>query len=315
MFAGHVPAADAEALRRARAAGAVLVGKTQTHEFAWGISSVNELMGTSRNPWAPDRISGGSSGGSAVALATHQVTLALGSDTGGSIRVPSALCGTVGFKPTYGRVSTAGIWPLARTLDHPGPDGADARRRRAPARGHRRLGRRRPGDARRARSAISERRSRHGLEGVVVGVCPDLHLVPLTPAVQARVRCGARGRGRLRRADRGGRAARGARHLPRVRRHAARRGAAQPRRGGPLPGARGRVRRGRAGAPRGRLARGHPRLPAGRRRAHAHPRRRSRARSARSTCCSRRSAPAPPSRSAPRCSSTSAARSSSASSS
>jgi aspartyl-tRNA(Asn)/glutamyl-tRNA(Gln) amidotransferase subunit A len=183
MFADHVPAADAEALRRARAAGAVLVGKTQTHEFAWGISSVNELMGTSRNPWAPDRISGGSSGGSAVALATHQVSLALGSDTGGSIRVPSALCGTVGFKPTYGRVSTAGIWPLARTLDHPGPmartpadaallleviagwDAADPATLDVPL-----------GDL---GAALA-----NGLQGVVVGVCPDLHLVPLTPAVQ-----------------------------------------------------------------------------------------------------------------------------------
>ena len=184
MFAGHVPAADAEALRRARAAGAMLVGKTQTHEFAWGITSVNELMGTSRNPWAPDRISGGSSGGSAVALATHQVRLALGSDTGGSIRVPSALCGTVGFKPTYGRVSTAGILPLARTLDHPGPmartpadaallleviagcDAADPATLDVPL-----------GDL---GAALA-----NGLEGVGVGVCPDLHLVPLTPAVQA----------------------------------------------------------------------------------------------------------------------------------
>jgi aspartyl-tRNA(Asn)/glutamyl-tRNA(Gln) amidotransferase subunit A len=199
MFADHVPTADAEALRRARAAGAVLVGKTQTHEFAWGISSVNELMGTSRNPWAPDRISGGSSGGSAVALATCQVSLALGSDTGGSIRVPSALCGTVGFKPTYGRVSTTGIWPLARTLDHPGPmartpadaallleviagvDAADPATRDVPL-----------GDL--AGSLAN------GLQGVVVGVCPDLHLVPLSPAVQrafdaalaAAAACGAR---------------------------------------------------------------------------------------------------------------------------
>src|SRR5207249_7387011 len=73
------------------------------------------------NPWALDRISGGSSGGSAVALAADEVPLALGSDTGGSIRVPAALCGTVGLKPTYGRVSLAGVWPLARSLDHPGP--------------------------------------------------------------------------------------------------------------------------------------------------------------------------------------------------
>jgi aspartyl-tRNA(Asn)/glutamyl-tRNA(Gln) amidotransferase subunit A len=199
MFADHVPAADAEALRRARAAGAILVGKTQTHEFAWGISSVNELMGTSRNPWALDRVSGGSSGGSAVALATRQVSLALGSDTGGSIRVPSALCGTVGFKPTYGRVSTAGIWPLARTLDHPGPmartpadaallleviagwDPADPATEDVPL-----------GDL---DAALA-----NGLEGCVVGICPDLHIVPLAPAVQrafdatvaAAASCGAR---------------------------------------------------------------------------------------------------------------------------
>ena len=199
MFADHVPAADAEALRRARAAGAILVGKTQTHEFAWGISSVNERMGTSHNPWALDRVSGGSSGGSAVALATHQVSLALGSDTGGSIRVPSALCGTVGFKPTYGRVSTAGIWPLARTLDHPGPmtrtpadaallleviagwDPADPATEDVPL-----------GDL---DAALA-----NGLEGRVVGICPDMHLVPLTPAAQrafdaavaAASACGAR---------------------------------------------------------------------------------------------------------------------------
>src|SRR5581483_6272914 len=116
MFASHVPARDAEAVRRARAAGAILVGKTQTHEFAWGITSVNELMGSARNPWAPERLSGGSSGGSAVALATGEVPLALGSDTGGSIRVPSAFCGTVGLKPTWGRISAAGAWPLARSL-------------------------------------------------------------------------------------------------------------------------------------------------------------------------------------------------------
>ena len=199
MFADRVPAADAEALRRARAAGAILVGKTQTHEFAWGISSVNERMGTSHNPWALDRVSGGSSGGSAVALATHQVSLALGSDTGGSIRVPSALCGTVGFKPTYGRVSTAGIWPLARTLDHPGPmtrtpadagllleviagwDPADPATEDVPL-----------GDL---DAALAK-----GLEGRVVGICPDMHLVPLTPAAQrafdaavaAASACGAR---------------------------------------------------------------------------------------------------------------------------
>ena len=108
---------DAEAVARARAAGAILVGKTQTHEFAWGITSVNELMGTAHNPWALERVSGGSSGGSAVVLAAGEVPLALGSDTGGSIRVPAAFCGIVGLKPTYGRISAArrlAARPLAR---------------------------------------------------------------------------------------------------------------------------------------------------------------------------------------------------------
>jgi aspartyl-tRNA(Asn)/glutamyl-tRNA(Gln) amidotransferase subunit A len=199
MCADHVPKADAEALRRARAAGAILVGKTQTHEWAWGISSVNELMGTSRNPWALDRISGGSSGGSAVALASHQVTLALGSDTGGSIRVPSALCGTVGFKPTYGRVSTAGIWPLARTLDHPGPMA------RSPADAALLLGVIAgwdPADPATADVPLGDLAGAlaRGLEGRVVGICPDMHLMPLTPAAQfafdaaiaATSACGAR---------------------------------------------------------------------------------------------------------------------------
>jgi aspartyl-tRNA(Asn)/glutamyl-tRNA(Gln) amidotransferase subunit A len=97
MFARHVPTVDAEAVRRARAGGGILIGKTQTHEFAWGITSVNELMGSAHNPWALERVSGGSSGGSGVALAAGEVPLALGSDTGGSIRVPSAFCGTVGL--------------------------------------------------------------------------------------------------------------------------------------------------------------------------------------------------------------------------
>lgn len=172
MFVDHVPAADAEAVRLVREAGAILIGKTQTHEFAWGITSVNELMGTSRNPWALDRVSGGSSGGSAVALAARLVPLALGSDTGGSIRVPSNFCGIVGLKPTYGRISTAGIFPLARSLDHPGPMArtpADATRLfRVLADDH-------EGDAEREPT----------LERVRIGVCPDLHAVSLAPEIQA----------------------------------------------------------------------------------------------------------------------------------
>jgi aspartyl-tRNA(Asn)/glutamyl-tRNA(Gln) amidotransferase subunit A len=174
MFSDHVPEKDAETVRRVRDAGAILVGKTQTHEFAWGITSVNELMGTSHNPWAPDRISGGSSGGSAVALAAGFVPLALGSDTGGSIRVPSSFCGTVGLKPTYGRVSLDGIFPLAASLDHPGPMT------------------RNPADAALLFGVLVGEQSptllADGLNGVRVGLCPDMHLVPLAPEIEAAYR-------------------------------------------------------------------------------------------------------------------------------
>jgi aspartyl-tRNA(Asn)/glutamyl-tRNA(Gln) amidotransferase subunit A len=171
MFASHTPAADAAALRRVRDAGAIMVGKTQTHEFAWGVTSVNERMGTSRNPWRPERISGGSSGGSAVALAAGLVPLAIGSDTGGSIRVPSAFCGTVGLKPTYGRISTEGVWPLAPSLDHAGSMA------------------RTPADAALLLGVMDEAgRPEAAVETVGelrIGLCPDLHLVPPARDVQS----------------------------------------------------------------------------------------------------------------------------------
>ena len=121
IFDRHVPRADADAVRRARDAGAIVVGKTGTHEFAWGITCENPHHGPCRNPWDTERISGGSSGGSAVALAAGLVALAIGSDTGGSIRIPASFCGITGLKPTYARVSTAGTFPLAPSLDHVGP--------------------------------------------------------------------------------------------------------------------------------------------------------------------------------------------------
>jgi aspartyl-tRNA(Asn)/glutamyl-tRNA(Gln) amidotransferase subunit A len=121
IYAGHVPDADAEAVRRARAAGAIVVGKTLTHEFAWGITSVNPHFPPLGNASDPARVAGGSSGGSAVALATGMAALALGTDTGGSIRIPAAFCGVCGLKPTFGRVPLDGVFPLARTLDHAGP--------------------------------------------------------------------------------------------------------------------------------------------------------------------------------------------------
>ena len=121
IFADHVPDADAELVRRAKQAGAIVVGKTLTHEFAWGITSVNPHFPPCRNPYDPERVPGGSSGGSAVALATGAAALALGTDTGGSIRIPAAFCGVSGLKPTYGALSLDGVQPLAPTLDHAGP--------------------------------------------------------------------------------------------------------------------------------------------------------------------------------------------------
>jgi aspartyl-tRNA(Asn)/glutamyl-tRNA(Gln) amidotransferase subunit A len=107
---------DAEAVARLRAAGAVIVGKTVTHEFAGGV-----LSPPARNPWDPDRIPGGSSGGSGAAVAAGSCLAALGTDTAGSIRIPAALCGVVGLKPTTGRVSTRGVFPLSWSLDTVGP--------------------------------------------------------------------------------------------------------------------------------------------------------------------------------------------------
>jgi len=121
IFADHVPAASAEAVRRLEAGGFVDVGKTNLHEFAYGTTSENQHFGTVPNPVAPGRIAGGSSGGSAAALAAGLAEAALGSDTGGSIRIPAACCAVVGFKPTWGLVPLDGCFPLAPTLDHAGP--------------------------------------------------------------------------------------------------------------------------------------------------------------------------------------------------
>jgi aspartyl-tRNA(Asn)/glutamyl-tRNA(Gln) amidotransferase subunit A len=118
-----VPKRDAAAVWLLRVAGAILVGKTNTHEFAFGTTNDNPHYGAVKNPWNPALTSGGSSGGSAAAVAAGLLDVALGTDTAGSIRIPAALCGAVGLKPTYGLISARGVVPLAPTLDTVGPLG------------------------------------------------------------------------------------------------------------------------------------------------------------------------------------------------
>jgi len=130
LFADRVAAADAEVVRRARGAGAVIIGLAHSHEFAYGCTGVSNRAGPCRNPHDPGRMAGGSSSGSAAAVAAGVVPLALGTDTAGSIRIPAALCGVVGAKPARGTLPTGGVFPLSATLDQVGViagSAADAR--------------------------------------------------------------------------------------------------------------------------------------------------------------------------------------------
>ncbi|MBW9113906.1 amidase [Rhizobium cauense] len=119
-YSENVPSTDAEVVRSLKQSGAVVVGKTTTHEFAWGVTTASERFGDTLNPWDHSKIPGGSSGGMAASIAYGAVNVGIGTDTGGSVRIPAALCGVVGFKPTYGLLSTHGVFPLAPSLDHVG---------------------------------------------------------------------------------------------------------------------------------------------------------------------------------------------------
>lgn len=121
ITANHVPDRDATVAARLAAAGAILIGKANMHEFAFGPTGINPHFGTARNPWDRGRVTGGSSSGSGAAVAAGLCHGSMGTDTGGSVRIPAALCGIVGLKPTYGRVSRAGVTTLSWSLDHPGP--------------------------------------------------------------------------------------------------------------------------------------------------------------------------------------------------
>lgn len=121
VFLGRVAAEDAHSVARLKAAGSIVIGKTNMHELAYGATGDQSVFGPTRNPWDTGRIPGGSSSGSGAAVAAGLCAAATGSDTGGSIRVPGALCGVVGIKPTFGRVSRQGLVPLSWTMDHAGP--------------------------------------------------------------------------------------------------------------------------------------------------------------------------------------------------
>jgi aspartyl-tRNA(Asn)/glutamyl-tRNA(Gln) amidotransferase subunit A len=121
FYAGYQPEADARTVQQLKAAGMVLLGKLNMHEIALGVTNDNPHYGACLNPWNPERTPGGSSGGSGAALAAELCLGSLGSDTGGSIRIPASLCGVVGLKPTYGRTSLRGVLPLSWNLDHAGP--------------------------------------------------------------------------------------------------------------------------------------------------------------------------------------------------
>jgi aspartyl-tRNA(Asn)/glutamyl-tRNA(Gln) amidotransferase subunit A len=121
LFEDFIPDEDATVVTKLEAAGAVMLGKTNTHELAYGPTGDRSHFGPTRNPHDGARISGGSSGGSAAAVAANLLYASLGSDTGGSVRIPAALCGVVGMKPTFGLVSKRGVFPLSWTLDHVGP--------------------------------------------------------------------------------------------------------------------------------------------------------------------------------------------------
>lgn len=178
IFRDRVAEEDAEAVRRLRSAGAIVLGLARSHEFGWGITTQHAELGSTRNPWDLERVPGGSSGGAAAAIATGMAPLALGSDTGGSIRIPAAFCGVAGLKPTYGRLSKRGAAALAPSLDHPGPLARDVRDL---ALALSVLAGWDPDDLSTLRTGPPGRLVEPTLGGLRVGLAPDLHLVPLRP--------------------------------------------------------------------------------------------------------------------------------------
>jgi aspartyl-tRNA(Asn)/glutamyl-tRNA(Gln) amidotransferase subunit A len=189
MLEDFVPPYDGTAVARLKAAGAVIVGKTNLDEFAMGSSNESSAFGPAKNPWDPERVPGGSSGGSAVAVAAELCFGALGTDTGGSIRQPAALCGVVGLKPTYGRVSRYGVVAFASSLDQVGPLGrsvADCAALLQAVAGHD------PRDSTSATEPVADfeaaARVTGSLSGVRLGVPQEYFVAGMDPEVEASVR-------------------------------------------------------------------------------------------------------------------------------
>lgn len=187
MLQSYLPVEDAESVRRLVAAGAIVVGKTNLDEFSMGSSTENSCYGPTRNPWKRDHVAGGSSGGSAAAVAAGWVPLALGSDTGGSIRQPAAFCGVTGLKPTYGRVSRRGLIAFASSLDQVGPlarSAADCALAMNFLAGHD------DGDSTSSREPVPDftESLQLPLAGIKVGVCPGWFGKGLDPEIEASVR-------------------------------------------------------------------------------------------------------------------------------
>jgi aspartyl-tRNA(Asn)/glutamyl-tRNA(Gln) amidotransferase subunit A len=191
ILENHVPIYDATCVARLRGAGAVILGKTNMDEFAMGSSTENSAFEKTSNPWALDRVPGGSSGGSAAAVAAREVPAALGTDTGGSIRQPAALCGVPGMKPTYGRVSRYGLVAFASSLDQAGPFGRtveDVARVLQVIAGHD------PADSTSARVDVPDYLAglRRGASGLRLGVPAEYFKGGMDPEVEASVRSALR---------------------------------------------------------------------------------------------------------------------------
>lgn len=183
ILADHVPDRDSTVIERLDAAGAILIGKTHTYEFAYGPYGSHPSLPQARNPWDPSRITGGSSSGSAAATAAGLCPIAIGTCTGGSIRLPAALCGVVGLKPTYGRVSRYGVIPLSWSLDHVGPLGRTVADCAAALAGMAGADTR---DATTSRSPVPDYLAELGREvrGLRIGVVEELWTDPIDPDVR-----------------------------------------------------------------------------------------------------------------------------------